>query len=201
VSSASPLSPQFQPPEHSSDSLGITIRVAQPKDIGDLVDVLSSSFHDRLGMMSWFSPILRLGMYEDLRQRLRSPRTSDYVCLVAVASRLSQPQPEIVGTVEVTLRSTSLWQLFHSPYPYLSNLAVRSDSRRQGVAFHLLHACEKAVSDWGCCDLYLHVLEDNHQAKRLYFRAGYQLQQADPWWHCRLLNRPRRLLLHKALKP
>jgi len=180
--------------------MDITIRPAHLKDVGDLVEVLSSSFHDRMGAMRWFSPILRMGMYEDLRQRLRSPQAFDSLCLVAVTTPLNQPHTEIVGTVEVALRSTSLLQIFSVPYPYLSNLAVRSESRRQGVAFNLLRACEKAVSDRGCQDLYLHVLEDNHQAKRLYFRAGYQLKQIDPWWHCQLLNRPRRLLLHKTLK-
>ena len=192
---------QTQPPRAYSNPLAFTVRVAQQKDLAGLVDVLSSSFHSRTGLMRWLFPIFRMGVYEDLRQRLRSPLSSDYVCLVAVSTPSESPSDPstVVGTVEITLRSTSLLQFCDLPYPYLSNLAVRSECRRQGIAQKLLSVCERTVVDGGFRDVYLHVLENNHSARQLYFKAGYRLQKADPLWRCWLFKQPRRLLLHKSL--
>jgi ribosomal protein S18 acetylase RimI-like enzyme len=169
----------------SSNPLNLSIRAAQLKDLAALVELLSDSFYPNVGLMRWFLPLLRVGVYEDLRFRLRSSSASDYVCLV--------------GTVEITFRSTSPFQLRSLPYPYLSNLAVYSDVRRRGAAQKLLGACESIAREGGFQDLYLHVLEDNHQARRLYEKAGYQIMQADPFWRGWLFQQPRRLLLHKHL--
>lgn len=177
--------------------LSFSIRPAQLHDLAELVEVLSGSFYPRTGFMRWFSPILRMGVYEDLRYRLRSSLPSDYVCLVALALS-SNDQLTLAGTVEISLRSTKPFQLRSLPYPYLSNLAVRSDIRRQGVAQKLLDACETIALDLGFQYLYLHVLEDNHQARRLYSKAGYQIKEADAW-HCWFLRHPRKLLLSKRL--
>lgn len=137
-------------------------------------------------------------MYEDLRQRLRSPISPDYVCLVAIASP-SSSYANVVGTVEVALRSTYPLQIRSNFYPYLSNLAVQPNYRRQGVAQKLLLACEEIVLEQGFNELYLHVLEDNYPAQQLYFKAGYRLEHADPLWCSWLLGQPRRNLLYKQL--
>ncbi|MDY7022014.1 MAG: GNAT family N-acetyltransferase, partial [Cyanobacteriota bacterium] len=47
-----------------------SIRVATPADLLTLTDVLAESFHSREGFLGWVYPILRLGIYEDLRNRL-----------------------------------------------------------------------------------------------------------------------------------
>jgi GNAT superfamily N-acetyltransferase len=177
----------------------ISVRPAQANDLTELVNLLSDSFYPHAGMMLWFLPILRLGVYEDLRYRLRSSLPSDYVCLVAFMLLPSQDKPDLAGTVEIALRSTSPFQLRSLPYPYLSNLAVRLDVRRQGVAQKLLTACERVALDLGFEDLYLHVLEDNHQARQLYAKAGYQMQQEGSFWQCWFWRQPRKLLLHKRL--
>ncbi len=146
-------------------------------------------------------PLLRMGVYEDLRYRLRSSQLSEYICLVAIATAPEETvnHSTLVGTVEVTLRSNSPFQLRSLPYPYLSNLAVRTEARRQGVAQRLLTACERMASERGFHELYLHVLENNHAAMQLYFKAGYELRQADTFWWCCLFNQPRKLLLYKRL--
>ncbi len=187
-----------QPDPTPFEPSDLVIRVAQPKDLAELVEVLSSSFHSRTGMMRWFFPLLRMGLYEDLRQRLRSPLSSDYVCLAAVLSA-THHYSYVVGTVEVALRPAYPFQIRSSPYPYLSNLAVQLEYRRRGVAQKLLQTCEEFVLDRGFHDLYLHVLDDNVAAKQLYFKAGYRLKQADPLWCHWLLKQPRRVLLHKKL--
>jgi GNAT superfamily N-acetyltransferase len=177
-----------------------TIRAAQQGDLTELADVLTESFHSHSGIFSWISPIFRLGVYEDLRNRLRlSP--ANYACLVAVDSspRYSGSYRTVVGTVEIGLRTTHPWQPLSQQYPYLSNLAVREDCRRRGVAHQLLMSCERIVLDWGYQDIYLHVLENNYPARQLYARSGYQLRQTDFSWDCWLLGRPRRLFLNKRL--
>lgn len=181
----------FNSPNHS-------VRAAQLNDLTDLVEVLADSFYPRIGLMRLLLPVLRMGVYEDLRYRLRSSSESDYVCLVAITT-LPSGNLNLVGTVEITFRSTSPFQFRSLPYPYLSNLAVHSQARRQGVAQKLLNRCEAIVLDSGFQDLYLHVLADNRQARQLYAKAGYQTKQTDSLLPCWLLRRPQKLLLHKRL--
>jgi ribosomal protein S18 acetylase RimI-like enzyme len=144
--------------------------------------------------------MLRLGIYEDLRNRLRST-SPYYVCLVAVAevSTVTGSREELAGTVEIALRSPPSWQPRNFQYPYISNLAVRKSCRRQGVARQLLLACEQTSLEWGYYHLYLHVLENNYQARQLYLKTGYQLRQVESSYSSWLLGRPKRLFLSKQL--
>lgn len=189
-------------PECSDESFSISIRVARQDDLVNLTELIAASFHDRKGAAGFFFPILRMGIYEDLRYRLKSP-SANGVCLVAAISRGagSKPYSEVAGTVELTFRSNHPFQLCPSHYPYLSNLAVCSRYRRRGIAQKLLSACELMVRERGFEDLYLHVLEDNNSARQLYFKAGYSLKQMELLWYTRLFNQPGRLLLHKQILP
>lgn len=195
------------PPEPSSGkgdaSPYVITRNAQLKDLDGLADILADSFHSNSGLMYWIYPVLRMGIYEDIRSRFRS-KGSNYVCLVAAdyAFRLngnSSTANHLAGTVEMALRSVYPWQPYSNQHLYISNLAVKAEYRRQGVARQLLNTCERIALEWGFNDLYLHVLENNHQARRLYFKAGYRLQQVDPGIASWLLGQPRRLFLHKHL--
>ena len=152
--------------------------------------------------MRWAFPILRLGIYEDLRNRLRST-TPQYACLVAITtvSTAAGSREELAGTVEIAIRSSLSWQFRSSQYPYISNLAVKKSCRRQGVARQLLLACERTALEWGYSNLYLHVLENNHHARQLYLKTGYELCQVEPSYGAWLLRHPKRLLLQKYLTP
>nr|WP_263012898.1 GNAT family N-acetyltransferase [Ancylothrix sp. D3o] len=206
-----PLETGFEP----TDSL-FSVREALCADLPALADLLSDSFHSREGLMGWTFPFLRMGIYEDLRHRLRD-RRSYYVCFVALASVGSSPEnrPLVAGTVEMSLRSSfSFMGLgshthqksglpgfsdFNSQFPYVSNLAVGTGYRRLGVAKLLLAACERVALQWGYSSLYLHVLENNHHARRLYFKVGYRVAGIDAGGPCWLLRQPRRILLRKSL--
>ena len=59
----------------------IQIRFADLKDVKALADVLVQSFHLSENWFSWFYPLLKLGICEDLRTRLRS-KSPYYQCLV-----------------------------------------------------------------------------------------------------------------------
>jgi ribosomal protein S18 acetylase RimI-like enzyme len=180
--------------------------MAVSKDLTQLADMLALSFHSREGFVDWFYPVLRLGIYEDLKNRLRSG-SEHYICLVAEL-RLIEAQTQkyrsnrvdcLAGTVEMALRSRLAWQMPSSDYPYLSNLAVHPKYRRQGIAQDLLSNCEVTAREWGFSEIYLHVLENNHAARQLYYQAGYRLEQVEWNWSCWLFGQPRRLFLRKQL--
>jgi ribosomal protein S18 acetylase RimI-like enzyme len=181
-------------------ALRIVIRTAQSDELHSLAEILTNSFHPPQGLMYWISPILKLGIYEDLRHRLRSS-SSHYICLVATQSDPSSDNEseDVVGTVEVSLRSTYSWSSMGYRHPYISNLAVKNSCRRKGIARKLLNMCEKIALEWGFKEISLHVLENNYQGKRLYFSSGYELHQVESSLSGWLLQHPKRLLLSKRL--
>lgn len=199
----------FSSPSHEQQTPGLSgfsIRVAASNDLTQLADILAMSFHSREGFVEWVYPVLRLGIYEDLKNRLRS-KAEHYICLVAeLVSRdlgtenyRSPGTQSITGTIEMALRSRFPWQIPSYDYPYLSNLAVHPEYRRQGVAQQLLNNCEDTAREWGFSEIYLHVLENNHAARQLYYQAGYRLQQVDWHWTYWLFGQPRRLFLRKQI--
>jgi ribosomal protein S18 acetylase RimI-like enzyme len=188
----------------------ISIRDVQQQDLASLAEVLAQSFHSQEGLLGIFYPLLRMGIYEDLRSRLRN-KTQRYACLVAV-----QVQPQTttqlyqlaavgvgdrpIGTVELTVRTSQIWQpQLGKGYLYLSNLAVQVDCRKHGVAQRLLQACEEKALEWGFENIYLHVLENNYSARRLYRKAGYELHEVEAGLGTWLLGQPKQLFLRKVL--
>ncbi|MBE9178224.1 GNAT family N-acetyltransferase [Oculatella sp. LEGE 06141] len=202
---ASP-SPAWDLTHRSFGELPFLIRTVRQQDLQRLTDVLAASFHHRDGLMGWLYPLFRMGIYEDLRSRLQK-KMPHHACLVAIAAASANRSPmptqavnNLAGTIEISLRSQHLWQPHHSRHLYLSNLAVQSDYRRQGVAQQLLKTCERIALEWGHQDLYLHVLENNYKARRLYMKAGYRLQRIDSTMSSMVLGQPRQLFLHKRLQ-
>lgn len=183
---------------HQTDSSSPTryrIRAVQPQDLSEIAGILVDSFPLYPAFLPWLGGVVRIGIQEDLRSRMRS--TPHQVCLVAIDT--IDRGERLVGTVEVALRTSNPWQPRTSQYAYISNLAVRQDSRRQGIAQQLLLACEPFVLNWGYHKLYLHVLETNHQAKQLYFKLGYKLEEVQPSWNS-VFGQPGRMFLRKELR-
>lgn len=172
------------------------VRPAQAVDLVSMAQILADSFHSSDGFWGWAKPLLRVGIYEDLKNRLRA-NLPHHICLVAFADATNSNDVNLAGTIEMALRSNDVWHN-ERRYLYLSNLAVRPTQRRQGVAQQLLLNCEQVAISWGFQDLYLHVLENNHQARQLYFKLGYRLHQVDAGWNA-WLGQPRQLFLHKSL--
>ena len=181
----------------------IIIRTAIPRDILGLTEVLTNSFHPPQGLSWWVHPILKLGVSEDLRHRLRSNSSRfRYICLVASTSVNSptNDKDEIVGTVEMSIRSNSFWQTIDYRYPYVANLAVKNSYRRKGIARKLLRKCEQIASEWGFTKISLHVLENNEGAKQLYLTSGYEIHQMESSLSSCFFNSPKRLLLNKEIR-
>ncbi len=200
-------STDYQPAEERQSDFYLQIRAAQLEDVSAVAEILADSFHSKEGMLGWAYPLLRLGIYEDVRNRLRT-FAPHHACLVAAkgtakvdpAGKLCSNVETLAGTLEIAIRPTSVfWGGKYLRYPYLSNLAVHPTNRRQGIAVQLLLSCERVVLEWGFHDIYLHVLENNYQARQLYFKLGYRLHQIDNNLSNRLLGRPQQILLHKHL--
>lgn len=185
--------PYYQQPIDPA-SRHFQIRMATPADLVSVAQIIAESFHSQKGMWGWAFPLLRLGIYEDLRHRMVSP-ASRHVCLVALD--YTTGANNLVGTVELGVRYSDSWSQVGLGFPYLSNLAVHPNYRRHGVASELLNSCEKISQEWGFKDLYLHVLENNHQARQLYFKLGYRVHKVESNWNTFFFRRSSQMLLHK----
>ncbi|MEM1251788.1 MAG: GNAT family N-acetyltransferase [Cyanobacteria bacterium P01_H01_bin.21] len=153
------------------------LRPAYPEDLSQLVELLLTSFYPQDHVNRWLYPLLRLGIQEDIKRRLKSS-PQQYGCLVVVDKSANF---SIVGTVEISLRS-QLWQPLQPRRPYIANVAVQQRHRRRGLAQQMLLACESISKTWGCKRLYLHVATDNPPAFSLYRKIGYDVcRQPYPW--------------------
>ena len=193
MSAYTPLfsTPSSNPPQFPT----FTIRQAQIEEIGEISEVITRSFHSCEGLGILIYPFLKLGIYEDIRTRLCN-QTKYYACFIATSSTGG-----ITGAVELSLSSAEGWVPQEYQSTYISNLAVSPSYRRQGIAQRLLKNCEKMTKKWGFSEIYLHVLENNWQAQKLYKQCGYQVSRAETSITNWLFNQPRRLLLKKTLTP
>jgi ribosomal protein S18 acetylase RimI-like enzyme len=175
----------------------LTVQLIQTEDIPSAATLLSQAFYPNNGWLGWVSPILKLGIYQDLKMRCMA-QSPHYACLVGVQVSGNAVR-EIVGTIEVAARPLSAWPLMGPSVPYISNLAVSKPFRRQGMGRKLLLACEPIVHQWGFGELYLHVQGENRSARGLYSSMGYKLyrQNVPPWE--KLLGPSQQLLLRKQL--
>ncbi|MEA5571373.1 GNAT family N-acetyltransferase [Calothrix sp. UHCC 0171] len=191
--------PSQQQPHTSANSgasCRFEVRAATSADLQSISQIIADSFHSSKGFWGWAFPLLRLGIYEDLRHRLTSP-APHHLCLVAVDT--SSTSDNLAGTVELGVRFNDSWAKTAKSFPYLSNLAVHPNYRRQGAASELLAGCEKLAQEWGFQDVYLHVLENNYQARQLYFKHGYRVHQVESNLNTLIFRRDRQILLHKHL--
>ncbi len=178
----------------------IDVRAVKEEEIYCVADIITHSFNFDRGWRGLFTPLFKLGIAEDLRHRLRSRSTyndSQYrhqICAIALYD-----DREIVGTVEVSARNGS--DKSQPPrYVYVSNLAVSSDFRRQGIARKLLINCERIARSWGYTELHLHVMADNDSGLNLYEQLDYEVVSTEflwswfPFWY-----RPERMFMRKRV--
>jgi GNAT superfamily N-acetyltransferase len=184
---------------------------AELSQLLDVATVITTAFHAHDHWLGWLSPLIRLGIHQDLRQRLLAQLANmaypQYACLIATqpisnptgASSLHPHPSTLIGTVEISLRFIPELGLGDQACPYVSNLAVMHAHRQQGIAQQLLQNCETTICSWGFREVYLHVLENNHAALGLYHKLDYRIRHADNHWGSLLLGQPRQLLMHKSL--
>jgi len=142
----------------------IEIRLAAAADIPSVALLVAFSFHPGNGWQALWRSFVQLGIEHDLRDRWRSA-SPHYRCWLAITTT---PQPLCVGSVELDLRPIN-----GHPQPYLSNLAVHPDYRRQGIGRKLLSTVTASLAASPYSSLYLHVLAKNNAARQLYRRCGF----------------------------
>ncbi|WP_310482566.1 GNAT family N-acetyltransferase [Chamaesiphon sp. VAR_48_metabat_403] len=183
----------------------VEIRAVREEEIHCVADIITRSFHFDRGWMGWFTPLFKLGIAEDLRHRLRSNIVSgssngkqqQQVC--SIAAYTDRGKSQVIGTIEVGMRTTNYRQPTPHRYVYISNLAVSRDFRRLGIAQGLLHDCERLTTAWGHTELYLHVMGNNDRGRRLYEKLGYEIVFRETVWSIVPWHRPERLFLCKQL--
>lgn len=195
----------------------IRVRTARSDDLPRIVAVLLASFYPNIKATHWFYWLMRIGIREDIRTRLRT-HSNQYACLVAdgadswastaIGSKPAavstkpagaKPARTVIGTIEISQRPCETWRFFPPPRAYLSNLAIDPTYRRKGAAMKLLRTCENVALQWGFHRVYLHVMADNKAARTLYEQAGYQPCEISNPILASLGIRPERLLLSKSL--
>ena len=65
------------------------------------------------------------------------------------------------------------------PRPYVSDLAVREDYRRRGLATCLVQKCESIVKAWAFDRVFLKVEASNEAARKMYGELGYEVVSMD----------------------
>ena len=150
------------------------------------------------------TPLFKIGIAEDLRNRLRTrvpsalhSKPQQQVCSIAIC--VDRDHSYISGTVEVGVRTAERYRQSHHRYVYLSNLAVSKDFRRRGVAQKLIASCEQQTINWGYTEIHLHVMGNNERGRNLYQKLGYEVISSELVWSIIPWHRPERLFLRKQL--
>jgi ribosomal protein S18 acetylase RimI-like enzyme len=182
----------------------IEIRPVREDEIHSVADIITRSFHFDRGWMAWFTPLFRLGIAEDLRNRLRTRvpnsnqnKQQQQVCSIALY--FDRSQSHVAGTIEVGVRTVERYRQNQHRYVYISNLAVSRDFRRRGVAQELIRNCEQQTTEWGYTEIHLHVMADNDRGRKLYHKLGYETVSTEFVWSIIPWHRPERLFLRKQL--
>ena len=139
-----------------------------------------------------------IGFLSRSNNRLRAPGLylSQDSMLIALNDRVSH---KVIGVVEVCLEAPdgklapavamrAPWRAMKDHHePYLCNLCVDSEYRRQGLGLLLCHLAERiVVKYWLKTVMYLHVEVNNIAAQNLYSKMGYELGPQLPSWERRL---------------
>ncbi len=174
----------------------LKVRPLQSVDLAKAADVISDSFQIGAAFGGWFRPLFRIGIYEDLRNRLDVQLPDQAICLVAT---IDSSVTDVVGTIEISARLPIYNPTANRRYLYISNLAVDNNYRRLGIGRELVTHCESIAKKWGFTDIYLHVMADNFAGQQLYSRLGFEVLSSDQPWHIFPWHRPQRLFLRKRL--
>jgi len=181
---------------HNTDSSDINsnpifrIQAARYADLGPVSEIILDSFY--AGKVT-FQGLVKLAELNRLQQNYPHFQKEQHMMYIAVVKNDDirgkidwSPPPAsggetIVGFVDVDMRPCK--PEIKLPRPYLSDLCVHPNFRKQGVAYALVRQCQNFVkqqmenSTKEKC-LYIRVEEDNIGAVRLYENLGYE-QEGD----------------------
>lgn len=108
---------------------------------------------------------------KDFLNRYQSPASNNLPFIILVANK----GEEIIGVITIECVPTVVANEEKKLYPVLSNLIVRKDMRRKGVAKSLTRRAESIVRARRYKDVYLYVDVENKAALQLYKSRGYKV--------------------------
>jgi ribosomal protein S18 acetylase RimI-like enzyme len=174
----------------------VAVRSMEQADIPRAADVIGDSF--KIGSLfgRWLMPLFKFGIREDLYSRWRDQDPQRAISLVAIAA---SQESTVIGTIEVSNRTTIYHPTVPRRYAYIANLAVDNSYRSLGIGRQLVAQCEFIARDWGFGHIYLHVMAENQAANHLYAKLGFEMVGSDLTWHLLPWKRSSRLFLRKTL--
>jgi ribosomal protein S18 acetylase RimI-like enzyme len=159
----------------------LTIKQASFHDLGNVVNLRMNVFFPKFQTdVSFHSSIL---------EKIRMRHVNGAVIFMAfnndyMNNPIMKLKGGIIGTIELSgtdFVGTDMENMGADRKLYVTDLAVRNDFRRLGVATLLLKAVEEYARKEGYKEIYLHVEVENESAKNLYLRNNYNIV---PQYNC-----------------
>lgn len=118
-------------------------------------------------------------------------------------ARINRTNARVIGAVEISFTESTRSKYFtlNPPpdRPYLCNMAIDKNHRRQGYGSLLLEAAEELVHAVGEDSVYLHVRFQDHPAVGMYTKAEYTPVKEDMFW-VKLFGQDQRYLMRKRIE-
>lgn len=167
LNSAVDSQPQQYAHTTTPNSPSFKIRNCKYADLGVVADIILASFYQT--STSPFKNLYRLAELNRLQQNFPYNDLDRHIMLVATLTDSN----EIVAFCDVDARPAT--RPIDPPRPYLSDLAVRPDCRRRGIAKKMVQECERTAHyDMNRHELYIRVEEKNTAAVDMYDGLGYE---------------------------
>jgi len=170
----------------------IIVRAIREKDVNDAAKVFQESFSgspDEKPRSFVLRYLLEACVVDDDDDDDKKNKNNPYeACFVGVTTIKNEETKEITEGEVISLVSVALdvrSRIVDDPNPppsdapYVCNMAVSSRHRNKGVAKAMLEAIGEFVPSVGGCDVWLHVIEVDGKAVRVYERFGFETVKVD----------------------
>lgn len=155
-------------------AVDITVKQASFFDLSNIVNLRMNVFFPKFQT--------DVSFYQSILDKIRTRHVNGAVIFMAINNDMNDPimklKGNIIGTIEVSgtdFIGTTMQSMGADSKLYVTDLAVRNDMRRLGVATSLLKAVEQYAKNNMFKEIYLHVEVDNESAKNLYLTNGYNI--------------------------
>ena len=156
-----------QSSDNDTTPASFAIRPCRYADLPVVSDIIINSFYQTSPYP--FKHLYLLAELNRLQQNFPYNDAQRHVMLVATTIGNN----EVVAFCDIDARPAT--RAIDPPRPYLSDLAVRPDCRRRGIAKHMVQECERiATHDMNRRELYIRVEENNTAAVQMYNGLGYE---------------------------
>jgi ribosomal protein S18 acetylase RimI-like enzyme len=152
--------------------IGPSFSILKLPDLGVVSDLIMTSFYTGENTRSPWRQMFRLGELNRLQQNF--PYDDVRHSMLVASCRSTH---EIMAFVDIDARPAK--RLQDPPRPYLSDLSVDPDWRRNGIASKLIQECEHLAIKMGKNELFIRVERNNTPALHMYEGLGYQAQPHD----------------------